>query len=147
MLAGVLRNQALHLIRAFPALLLQHCNLGLELENEMYIWERVGSLLEGQELDFEFSGDVETVTVKESSTQGQLLCHKQTLKGVWCVYIKNPKQCHCLLHLPFAYTRLQLFKVRFQTTTCQISEVAGMNSYMLIAEETWKLQLPLRKML
>lgn len=147
MLAGVLTNQALHLIRTFPALLLQHCNLNLELENEMYIWEGVGSLLEGQELDFEFSGDVETVMAKGGSTQVQLLCHKQMLKDVWWGHIKNPKQCHCLMHLPLAYTRLQLFKVRFQTTTRQICEVPGMNSYMLIAEETWKLQLPLRKML
>ena len=86
------------------------------------------SLLERQELDLECGGgDMETVVAKGGSTQVQLLRHKQILKGVWWGHIDNPKQHYCLLHLLFAYRRLQLSRVRFQTTYGQTCEVPGVN--------------------
>lgn len=86
------------------------------------------SLLEGQELDLERgSGDMETVVVKRGSTGVQLLHHEQTRKCAWRGRVDNPKQRRCLLRLPFAYRKLQISRVRFQTTNGQTCEVPGVN--------------------
>lgn len=86
------------------------------------------SLREGQELDLERgSGDTETVVAKRGSPGVQLLHHEQTRKRVWRGRVDNPKQRRCLLRLPFAYGKLQISRVRFQTTTGQTCEVPGVN--------------------